>query len=299
MSVARLFTIAVAIWGTTWIAIKFQIAAAAPELAVALRFTLAAALVFAWCLWRGIDLRFGRRQHLWLLLLGATGFSVSYVLIYHAERFIVSGLVAVGYSTMPLVNMLLARLLFGTPLSGRVALGGLAGVAGIVLLFLPEVQAAAASTAVLAGGALTAAAVLMSSVANMVVAHQQRGGVNGWAPLAFAMGYGALFCWLGVAALGVPLTVSWSWSFTIALLYAALFGSVLAFGAYYALLGRIDPGRAAYVGVMSTVVALLVSTVFEGYRWHLEGVLGLALAVAGNVLALQSARHRRSVESAA
>ena len=192
MSNLQLFSIAVAIWGTTWIAIKVQIAGAAPEVGVALRFSLTAALTFVWCRWRGVNLRFGRRTHALFALLGASGFCLSYILIYHAERYIVSGLVAIGYSTMPLVNMVFARALFGTPWSRRVALGGLLGIAGIVLLFLPEMRTTPAGPAVALGATLTAIAVVMSSAANMVVAHQQRGGISGWAPMAWSMGYGAL-----------------------------------------------------------------------------------------------------------
>jgi drug/metabolite transporter (DMT)-like permease len=116
--------------------------------------------------------------------------------------------------------------------------------------------------------------------------------------MAWSMGYGALLAWIAAVALGVPLHIALSPAFVPALLYLAVFGSVLAFAAYYTLLARIGPSRAAYVGVSSTVVALFVSTLFEGYAWHGEAVLGLALAVAGNVLALQPARQR-SVESSA
>src|SRR5882762_12022268 len=127
-----LFGAAVLIWGTTWFAIKFQLDAVEPEFGVALRFLLAALLVLGWCAWRGLSLRLSANAHGWLLLQGACGFSVAYVLIYHAERFIVSGLVAVGYAAAPLTNMLLARVFFGTPMARRVAIGGMLGLAGIV-----------------------------------------------------------------------------------------------------------------------------------------------------------------------
>ena len=61
---------------------------------------------------------------------------------------------------------------------------------------------------------------------------------------------------------------------------------MLAFGAYFALLAGIGPARSAYVGVMSTVVALFVSSIFEAYDWRWATVFGIALAILGNVLAL-------------
>jgi drug/metabolite transporter (DMT)-like permease len=292
-----LFFAAVAIWGTTWIAITFQLDAAAPELGVALRFTLAALAAAAWCVWRGIPLALPWATQRWLMLLGVTGFCIAYFLVYHAERFIVSGLVAVGYAAMPLVNMTIERLFFGTPLSRRVGAGGLLGLVGIALIFEAEFVRAATDARLVTGAALTAAAVLISSLANMIVLRNHRAGVDGWAPLALAMGWGAAASWLATLLLGRPLAIAWSWPFVLSLGYLALAGSVLAFGAYYAVVGRIGTARAAYVGVMSTVVALFVSTLFEGYAWRWTTAAGILLAVAGNALALQ--RKTRSVESAA
>ena len=72
MNTRTLFGAAVAIWGTTWFAIKFQLDAIAPEFGVALRFAVAAALVLGWCLWRGTALRFSAGTHAWLALQGAS-----------------------------------------------------------------------------------------------------------------------------------------------------------------------------------------------------------------------------------
>ena len=294
MRPSSLFLVAVAIWGTTWVAIKAQIAATTPEIGVALRFSLAAAVVLGYCAVRRISLRVPPRTHALLALVGALGFSLSYLFVYHAERFIVSGLVAVGYSAAPLVNLVLARLLLGTPMSRRVAVGGALGLLGIVLIFWPEFARLQAGGPLLAGAALTAAAVLASCVSNIGMARVQAGGLRGWAPLAIGMSYGAAVSWLAVLLLGQPLAVAWSLPFAASLAYLALAGSVLAFAAYYALLGKVGPARAAYVGVMSTVVALLVSAAFEGYDWRLATFVVIALAVAGNVLALQPGRQDRS-----
>jgi drug/metabolite transporter (DMT)-like permease len=82
-----------------------------------------------------------------------------------------------------------------------------------------------------------------------------------------------------------------------------VFGSVIAFGAYFALIGRIGAARASYVGVMSPVLALLMSAAFEGYDWRLATGLGVGLAVVGNVIALWQpcarATHGAPLESRA
>lgn len=302
MNTRTLFGAAVVIWGTTWFAIKFQLDAVAPELGVTLRFLLAAAIVLAWCVWRGQPLRLSSGAHAWLALQGACGFSLAYVLIYHAERFIVSGLVAVGYAAAPLTNMLLARLFFGTAMSRRVALGGALGLAGIVLVFWPNVEplvtGRATDAAVLLGAILTMTAVLLSCLANMITLRLQRAGVAGWPPIGVGMAYGGLCSLVVALAFGQPLSIAWSAPFFLSLVYLALIGSVLAFGAYFALLGRIGAARASYIGVMTPIVALLVSTLFERFEWQVLTFIGVSLAVAGNVLALRKPRSA-PVESAA
>jgi drug/metabolite transporter (DMT)-like permease len=294
MSAASLFATCVLIWGTTWYAITLQLAATSPAVGVALRFSLAAALIFLWCIARGHRLGLARSTHAWLALMGLLNFFVSYLFVYYAEQRIVSGLVAVGYSAMPLLNMALSRLFFGTPMSGRVGLGGLLGVGGIALIFWPEFARFAADAPLLAGATFTALAVLTSGLANMVVTRNQSAGIDGWTALAWAMSYGALGTWAYVVLTGDPVRIAWSGSFVAALFYLAALGSALAFGAYFALLRQVGPARAAYVGVMSTIVALLVSATLEGYDWTRATVIGIALAVAGNALALH-----RSVKSRA
>lgn len=287
-----LFAVSTLIWGTTWYAITFQLAAVAPELGVALRFAFAGVMILAFCVWRGIGLRYDRRQHAQIALLGFTNYSISYILIYHAEQHIVSGLVAVGYAGAPLINMLLSRWMLGTPLSRRVAVGGGLGLAGIALIFWPELAALQSNPAVLLGAVQTAIAVLISCYGNVCVGKLYAEGVSGWGPLGLSMLWGGAISLVAALALGVPLTVQTSPAFFASFLYLALFGSILAFGAYFALIGRIGAARAAYVGVMSPVLALLMSAVFEGYDWRLATVLGVLLAVAGNVIALWQPRAR-------
>jgi drug/metabolite transporter (DMT)-like permease len=302
VSTSTLFCVTVAIWGTTWFAIKYQLDAMAPEVGVALRFFVAAAVVTGWCLARGKSLRLSGASHVWLALQGALGFSLAYIFVYHAERFIVSGLVAVGYAAAPLVNMALSRWLFGTPMAARVAAGGGLGLAGIVLVFWPTFEpmlaGGATDAAVTLGAALTVAAVLLSCLTNLITLRMQRRGVTGWPPIGIAMGYGAACSFIVAVLMGRPWDIAWSAPFVASLAYLSIVGSVLAFGAYFALLGRIGAARAAYIGVMTPIVALVVSTWLEGFQWRLPTVLGVGLALTGNALALRRATAVAPLESA-
>jgi drug/metabolite transporter (DMT)-like permease len=214
------------------------------------------------------------------------------VLIYHAERFIVSGLVAVGYAAAPLTNMLLARAFFGTPMSRRVALGGVAGIAGVVLIFWHEFTRLTASQQVIWGAELTMASVLLASLSTIAAAGYHRLGVRGWGPLAWAMAWGGGAALLHALLAGTPWHWSWRPVFLGSLAGLALLGSIIAFGAYYALVHRVGAAKAGYVGVLTPLVALAVSSVFENFLWTGLTLAGIALAIAGNAVALWPVAQR-------
>ncbi len=286
MNVGLLYLACVLIWGTTWLGIKFQLDAVAPEPGVALRFLAAAALLALYCRLRGIRMRYPRRLHALFALQGLAGFCVSYVFVYYAERYLVSGVVAIGYAASPLTNLVMARILFGTSMSRQVALGGILGLAGIVLVFLHEFERIPLSEELIAGAALTMGAVLLSSVAGMAATRYHQLDVHGWAPLAWAMLYGGTATSLYAWAAGRSFAIAWSIPFAASFIYLVVGGSILAFGAFYALVHRIGVARAGYVGVMTPIVALIVSSLFEGFAWTPATLIGVAIAVIGNAIAL-------------
>jgi drug/metabolite transporter (DMT)-like permease len=286
VSVFQLFAACVAIWGSTWIAITFQLGSVAPEVSVLYRFVIASLLLFAWCRARGMPLAFTASQHAGMALQGLLMFSVSYVFTYYAEQTIVSGVVAVGYSASPLINLLLLRVLFGKPMSRRVALGGALGLAGIVLVFWPEFARLEAGDGTRAGIFYATAAVVISSFGSMAAHRNQREAIPIWQTMAWGMLYGSIANLVIVLALERPFTFEASASYAFSLVYLAIFGSILAFGSYLHLLERVGAARAGYTGVIIPIVALAISSVFENYRWTPLALLGVAISVAGNVVIL-------------
>ena len=286
MSTSALYALCILIWGTTWFAITAQIAVLAPAVGVAVRFGLAAIVLFAFCRARRIPLRLPPRAQALVLAQGLACFYASYVCVYEAERFVASGVVAVGYAASPLFGLVLARVFLGTPLSGRVALGGVAGVAGVVLIFWHEFTRLTASREVLWGAELTMASVLLSTLSTIAASAYHRRGVSGWAPLAWAMAWGAAGAALHAILTGTPWNWSWQPAFLGSLAWLALAGSIAAFGAYYALVHRVGTAKAGYVGVLTPVVALAVSGVLENFTWTSLTLAGIALAILGNVVAL-------------
>ncbi len=289
MSSLTLYLASVLIWGSTWIAITFQYGPVPAEVSVAYRFWLAALLLVGWCLARGLRLRFSLREHAWMALQGVVIFGVNYVCVYLAEQRIPSGLTATLFSLMVFCNQVGARLAFGTPLTPKSLAGSALGVAGVALICLPGTGAslgAGMRSGVGAGLALGLVGTVSASLGNLVSQRNQRAGLPVLQGNAFGMLYGAAAVTLYVLALGRPLVFDPSPRYLASLAYLAVFGSVLAFGAYLTLVGRIGAGRAGYAMVAIPLVALALSTLFEGLTWHPSLALGIALCLGGNVLVL-------------
>jgi drug/metabolite transporter (DMT)-like permease len=128
--------------------------------------------------------------------------------------------------------------------------------------------------------------VLLASLATIAAARYHRLGANGWAPLAWAMGYGAAGAALVALALGRPWAWAWTPAFLGSLAWLTLAGSIVAFGAYFAFVRRMGPAKAGYIGVVTPIIALVISSLLEGFAWTGLTVAGVALAVLGNVIAM-------------
>jgi drug/metabolite transporter (DMT)-like permease len=284
---AGLFAIASAIWGSTWLAITFQLRSVAPELSVAYRFAIASAIVAAWCVAIRQPLSFPRREHLWLAALGATFFGLNYVGVYWAERYIASGLVAVVFSTIVFMSPVGMRLFFGEALTVRMLAAAGMGVTGVALLFLPELSAARQGGSAALGIGIALLATVFATFGNLIAVRNHRAGLPTLPATAWGMLYGSLVAFAFATLTGVPWTFERTPGYVLSLAYLAVFGSVFAFAAYLTLLARVGAGPASFVGVATPVIALVLSTLFEGYRWTWVGGVGLVLAVLGNGLALR------------
>jgi drug/metabolite transporter (DMT)-like permease len=277
----------VAIWGSTWLAITFQLGRVAPEASVFYRFLLASVLLFGYCAVRKLPLRFNRSEHGWLALLGVLMFSVSYIFVYYAEENVVSGLVAVGYSASPLLALIGMRAFFGTPMTGPLIAGAVLGIFGITLVFWPEFAHLQGDRKTAIGASHTAIAVIVSALGAMVAHRNQQAKLPLWQTMAWSMLYGALFSLAVTLATGKSLAFEATVPYVLSLAYLAVLGSIIAFAGYLTLLHRVGATRAGYIGVMVPIVALVISSIFEHFRWHAVTIVGIVVTVAGNVLILR------------
>jgi len=279
-----LYFASVFIWGSTFYAIKFQLGDVAPELSVAYRFALASVLLFGWCLLRKLPLRFSWQQHFWMATLGFFLFSTNYVVVYWATAQLTSGLIAVVFSTIILMNIINSAIFFRKSINGLTAAAALIGLAGISLIFWPELSRFQSNPAALTGLLLSFLGTFIASLGNIVSARNQQHELPVVQCNAYGMAYGAAMLILLAFITDIPLTYAFTWEYNLSLLYLALFGSVLAFGSYLTLLGRIGPEKAAYTMILFPIVALIISTLFEGYTWSLSALFGIALVLSGNLL---------------
>ncbi len=285
MTNAVLYALAVAIWGSTWLAIKFELGTVAPVVSVVWRFAIAAAitLLIAWA--RRNRLRFSLRQHFSIALAGLPLFGLSYLCVYAGEQFITSGLMALIYSLIVIWTLLGSRLLFGTPISAMASAAALLGIGGLALVFWPEILALLQGRGSPLGLELGLLGSMLSAAGALAASRNERNGIPVFAGMGWAMLYGAISAALFAAATGQSFTFDRSAGYLASLGYLTFFGSVIAFAAYLTLQSRVGPYRASYASIVIPVVALILSTFFEHLQWQMNMVAGVIMCLSGNLLA--------------
>jgi drug/metabolite transporter (DMT)-like permease len=296
MSSLNLYAVTVLIWGSTWLAIKYQLAIVPPAVSVVWRFGLSAAILLSYARWKRLNLRFSAREHFWIATVGLSLFGINYIAVYISELYLASGLVAVIFSLIAIFNIVLMRIFYAKPIEPTGLFGAVLGIAGVVLVFWPEVAQFSATGNGLRGLAFGLFATIVASFGSIAATRNHRAGMQVVPMSAWAMMYGAIFVAIYVGLTGERFIFEFSFAYVTSLLYLALFGSVLAFGAYLTLMGRIGADRAGYTSVTIPIVALLLSTLFEHLQWQATMAVGIVLCMAGNVLVLMP---RKRLEHAA
>ncbi len=291
--VAGPFFIVALIWGSTWLVIKDQIGSVPPSWSVTWRFIVAALGMAALALIRRESMRINAAGLRLAALLGLAQFVMNFQFVYRAEQHLTSGIVAVLFALLMVPNALLGRLFLKQPITRGFLAGSAVAGAGIAMLLIHEYRMAPPEGKVLVGIALTAAALLSASSANVLQAssgarHQPMVPLLAWAMLFGALIDGA-FAW---TVEGSP-QFDTSPAYLFGVIYLALIGSVVTFPLYFRLLQRLGAGRGAYNGVLVPVVAMVLSTMFEGYRWSLLAAAGSVLVMVGLVLALKARKPSR------
>ncbi|MFA9594400.1 DMT family transporter [Citrobacter telavivensis] len=281
---ALLYCLVVVIWGTTWIAIYLQQGPVAAPVSIFWRFAVATALMMVIMLLRGKLRTLSLRDHLFCLLQGSCVFCFNFWCFYTAAAWINTGLESVIFSMAVLFNAVNSFFFFGQKPPLRFYCAAALGLTGIVTLFWHDLMSSGFSGSLLLGIGLSALGTFGFSLGNMISLRHQKKGLEVMTTNSWAMLYGTLLIATIALVRGDNFTPQWTFSYLGALLYLAVFGSVIAFGAYFTLVGRIGPSNAAYSTLLFPLVALSFSTVYEGYSWQVNAVTGLVLILVGNLV---------------
>jgi drug/metabolite transporter (DMT)-like permease len=294
------FIVFTAIWGSTWIVIRGQLGVVPPQWSVAYRFVIAAVAMAALAIWKGEDLRIGRKGLLAAVFLGFTQFCVNFDAVYLAERHITSGVVATVFALLLIPSSLLAWSFLGQRPTARFAWSSLVAVAGVLLLFAHELHENAASArAIAAGIGITFVGMLGASTANVMQARREIRRFPLFTMLAWSMAAGAVIDAIIALAMTGPPVLDLSPAYVAGLLYLALLASVLNFSLYYPVIRKIGPAKTAYSSVVVPIIAMGFSTWLEHYRWTPTAIIGALLALGGMAGALSGGRMRVSAPDAA
>jgi drug/metabolite transporter (DMT)-like permease len=268
------------IWTTTPLAIQWSGQEVGFLFGVAGRMLLGAFAALAACRILGLEMRWERRA-LRAYLAAGLGIFTAMLAVYWAAQQIHSGWIAVVFGSSPLVTALMARLWFGgRPLSLHRLAGMGAGLAGLALVFggglQLETSAALGVLAVLlAVASHSLSALWVQRIAAPVPALVlTSGGLLVAAPLF-------LLAWLLFGG-GWPGRIPPSAGGAI--LYLALFGSVIGFALYFQVLQRMEATKVALLTLVTPVSALALGHLANNEPVDAPILLGTGFIVAGLAL---------------
>ncbi|MBQ4860199.1 DMT family transporter [Pseudoalteromonas sp. MMG013] len=279
-----LYFLLVFVWGLSWIAIKWQQGDVALEVSIFYRFFIAAVIMLVMGKFMNKLQHTSGQDHVWFALQGASLFCFNFIAFYVATSYIPSGLVALLMATAPLFNSIHGRLFFGAPITFNFVLGMLFGLVGIGFLFANELSTLQLSLNTLYGVLYSLVGTWCFSIGNMLSVKNTNKGIRPFTATSYAMIYGC------VCLLSIIFFKQLNFNFELttlyigSLLYLSIPASVLGFTAFLVLVNRIGASNAAYILVCTPVIALTMSSIFEGYVWTFSAGVGLVLICLGNVV---------------
>lgn len=280
------FWICTLIWGTTWIVIRDQLGVVPPSWSIAYRFGVAALTMFAWVAIAREPLAIGRRGHAIAMIVAGAIFFGNFNFVYRSEEHITSGLVALIFALLIVPNTILSRIFLGARSTTRFFIGAAIAIGGIALLMTEEYRAAPVGGDVGLGIVLVICGVLCASIGNVIQASASAKALPTASLLAWATLWGTVFnAAYALVTVGSPVFDD-RIGYWLGVIYLGVFASALAFLTYFTVIRRVGPAVAAYSGIITPVIAMLLSTLFEGYRWTVIAAAGGALALSGLVIAL-------------
>jgi len=279
-----LYVSMIVLWGLSWISIKWQHGDVPMEVSIFYRFAIAAVVMFVvGKLWRKLQ-PVTRQDHPFIALQGGCLFCCNFLAFYSATLYIPSGLVAVLMATAPIFNAVHSKIFYQTQTSVNFWLGAALGLTGICLLFAGDLLTTDWSTNTLYGLLFALLGTWLFSIGNMISIRNTKNNIGPFTANSYAMIYGCAALLFIILVRGLSFEFTVSTQYIGSLLYLAIPASVLGFTFYLMLVDRLGASNAAYILVLTPIVALGASAIFEDYHWTHYSTLGLILVILGNVL---------------
>ncbi|WP_440054651.1 DMT family transporter [Pseudoalteromonas sp. T1lg65] len=288
-----LYVMTVLIWGSTWLAIEFQLGDVNETVSLFYRFGLAALCMWLYVLHKKISMRFNLVDHGFFVLLAVCNFGANYLLLYWAQAHLTSAMASIAFSLLLVFNIINTRIFFGKPIAKRIYFGATMGSLGIVSLFWHDLVAFDLQSSAFLGLCLALIGTVIASLGNMVSVRNSNREISVLAGNAWGMLYSAIllasFISFSEHSFFNSAPASYWWS----LVYLSVFGTVIAFASYFSLLKNIGPEKASYLIVLFPFVAVILSTLYEGFVWQSNTFIGFVLVIVGNAVVL-TPMHRIS-----
>ena len=282
-----LFISTLIVWGPTWYIIKFQLGIVDPMTSVFYRFFLSAIIILVFCVFKKINLRFSLKEHLLIAALGISLFNINYVFFYLSTVHLISGFVALCFSSILFMNVV-NNIVFKHKYPKIMTLvGGLIGTLGLLFIFYDEIISFEFSKGTSIGILLGVLATYFASIGNLISEYTSKVKLNVVAVTGYGMLYGSVTLLIYLLVVGIDLNFDFSYRYIISLLYLSIFGSVFGFILYLSIIKNIGANDAAYVAIIMPLIALIISTIFEGLIWDMNLYIGAFLVLFGNILILK------------
>ena len=282
-----LFISTLIVWGPTWYIIKFQLGIVDPMTSVFYRFFLSSIIILVFCVFKKINLRFSFKEHLLIAALGISLFNINYVFFYLSTVHLISGFVALCFSSILFMNVV-NNIVFKRKYPKIMTLvGGLIGTLGLLFIFYDEIISFEFSKGTSIGILLGVLATYFASIGNLISEYTSKIKLNVVAVTGYGMLYGSVTLLIYLLVVGIDLNFDFSYKYIISLLYLSIFGSVFGFILYLSIIKNIGANDAAYVAIIMPLIALIISTIFEGLIWDMNLYIGAFLVLFGNILILK------------
>ena len=282
-----LFIATLLCWGPTWYVIKFQLGTVDPMVSVFYRFFLASLIILLACVIKKLPLKFSLKEHFYIAVLGILLFNVNYVIFYLSTQYLISGFVALCFSSILFMNVI-NNIIFHKNLPNiKTILGGAIGTMGLIFIFFDEISNFTFSNMTSYGIFLGIIATYFASLGNLVSAHTSKINLPVVPVTGYGMLYGSISLLIFLLITKTPFNFEYSLKYNLSLVYLSIFGSVFGFSLYLSLIKKIGSNDAAYVAIIMPLIALLVSTIFEELMWNVNLIIGAIMIIFGNILILK------------